>query len=481
MPYDSYTNDSDAQFAAQLDRFKLGPGVTQGGSAFQASEAAMDSMGNNYKNVADLMQARATLGGQSIEIRKRIAEDNTKQREADEFDAFLMASKDDYVAGDYVGNAQRLEQRQNDFAGNTRIDDVIGKRFTASSFSNKGRVEQTQALDWQHNESLRDEREKLDTIATRLALKDRERVEKNYDSVISSEESAKVVALGQAMGLTLDTDPELYDNVIAVSTRLAEAGKFAEIDEITNMMKTYSGSHQLDEAYAPEIARVKSLSDPFLEFGINLTESDPIKKKDAYALAQAKVNDILLNPAISNVEKANWKKNFEELSEKDEKLTRNQTERNAAQKMLRELFTDPPKDMNSPEAVDWKIKKNIALMRAGGMDARIKAQFVERDRKIATAERNLELENKHLDNAKLRQGIVLAKDNQELRNVLADMRRDQMSVDRMAVVLRMAGLVDGKKFKTQDDLLNLLDGIMPEVDEMLTEGRPDGGVDRYKK
>jgi hypothetical protein len=50
----------------------------------------------------------------------------------------------------------------------------------------------------------------------------------------------------------------------------------------------------------------------------------------------------------------------------------------------------------------------------------------------------------------------------------------------MAVVLRMAGLVD-KKFKTQDELLNLLDDIMPEVDEMLTEGRPDGGVDRYKK
>lgn len=481
MPYDSYTNDSDAQFAAELDKFKLGPGIRPGSTAKSASEAAMDSMGNDYKNVADLMQARATLGGQSIEIRKRIAEDSTKQREADEFDAFLTASKDDYVAGDYVGNAQRLEQRQNESRGNKLIDDVVGKRFVAGSFSNKGRVDQTQALDWQNDENLRHEREKIETIETRLALKDRERVEKNYDSVISSEESSKVTALGQALGLTLDTDPELYDNVIAVATRLAEAGKFAEIDEITNVMKTYSGSYQLDEAYAPDIARVKELSNPFRKFGIDLTESDPIKKKDAYVLAQAKVNEILEDPIISAVEKANWEKNFKELSDKDKKLTGNQTERNAAQIMLRELFTDPPKDMNSPEAVEWKVKKNIALMRAGGMDARVKAQFAERDRKIAIVESNLKLENKHLDNAKLRQGIVLAKDNQELRNVLADMRRDQMSVDRMAVVLRMAGLVDGKKFKTQDDLLNLLDGIMPEVDEMLIEGRPDGGVDRYKK
>jgi len=480
MPYDSYTNDSDAQFAEQLDRYKLGPGVTPGGSAFQASEAAMDSMGNDYKNVADLMQARATLGGQSIEIRKRIAEDSTKQREADEFDAFLTASKDDYVAGDYVGNAQRLEQRQNESRGNKLIDDVIGKRSIAGSFSNKGREDQTQALDWQHNESLRDEKEKIDTIATRLALKDRERDEKNYDSVISSEESGKVFALGQALGSTFDRDPELFDKVIATTTRLAESGKFAEIDEITNLMKTYSGSYQLDEAYAPDIARVNELSNPFREFGINLTESDPIKKKDAYVLAQAKVNEILANPRILPVEKANWEKNFKELSDKDKILTGNQTERNAAQIMLRELFTDPPKDMNSPEAVEWKIKKNIALARASGMDARVKAQFAERDRKISTVERNLELENKHLDNAKLREGIVLAKDNQELRNVLADMRRDQMSVDRMALVLRMAGLV-GKEFKTQDDLLNLLNGIMPEVDEMLTEGRPDGGVDRYKK
>jgi hypothetical protein len=481
MPYDSYTNDSDVQFAAELDKFKLGPGVTPGGSAFAASEAMMDSMGNDYKNVAALMQARASLGGQSIEIRKRIAEDNTKQREADEFDAFLTASKDDYVAGDYVGNAQRLEQRQNDFAGNSRIDDVIGKRFTASSFSNKGRVEQTQALDWQHDENLRLEREKIETIETKLALKDRERVEKNYDSVISSEESGKVFALGQALGSTFDRDPELFDKVIATTTRLAEAGKFAEIDEITNLMKTYSGSYQLDEAYAPDIARVEELSNPFREFGINLTESDPIKKKDAYVLAQAKVNEILANPRILPVVKANWEKNFKELSDKDKILTGNQTERNAAQIMLWELFTDPPKDMNSPEAVEWKIKKNIALARASGMDARVKAQFAERNRKIATIERNFELENKHLDNAKLRQGIVLAKDNQELRNVLADMRRDQMSIDRMAVVLRMADLVDGRKFKTQDDLLGLLNDIMPEVDEMLTEGRPDVGVSGYKK
>lgn len=486
MPYDSYTNDSDAQLAAQIDRFKLGPGVARSGASYEddsyaASEAAMDSMGNNYKNVADLMQARASLGGQSMEMRRRISEDNVKKQEADEFDSFLTASKDDYIPGDDIGNAQRMQQRQHDFRGNKLIDDALGKSFIASSFTRKGREEASAALDWQHTENLREEKEKTDTITTRLVLKDKERLEKNYDAAISSDESNKVMALGQAMSPMLEKDPDLFDKVNAVATRLAETGKFTEIDELSNMMKTYSCSYLLDEAYAPDIARIQSLSSPFKEFGIELAVNDPIKKKEAYALAEAKVNEILSNPSISEVEKTNWKKNFDELTKKDATLTKIQTERGGAQAMLRELFTDPPKDMSSPEALEWKVKKNIALMRMGGLDGLVKSQFEERDRNTALIERNLELESKHLANTKTRQGIKLAADNQELRNTLADMRRDQMSIDRMAVVLRSANLVDSKNIRSQDDLIELLDGLMPEIDRMLEEGLPDVGVSGYKK
>ena len=54
-------------------------------------------------------------------------------------------------------------------------------------------------------------------------------------------------------------------------------------------------------------------------------------------------------------------------------------------------------------------------------------------------------------------------------------------IDRMAVVLRSANLVDSKNIKSQDDLIELLDGLMPEIDRMLEEGLPDVGVSGYKK
>lgn len=484
MPYETYTNESDTQFARDLDRYKLGPGVfgdVNPSSQYAASEAAL-SLLPQYAALGQIMSQRSGAHETSMRTRSLIQGEERTRKYEDEFESFSAESQESYDPSDPVGNARKDQELSRKYEGNPLAMAALKGRQDFSQTAFKAIQQRNDQANEEFDFANRGMREQLAVEQMTGSLRMAKKANEEYGSVLQRENTAKVSALGTAMGSTYERDPDLHDQVMRAATRLADAGKFTEIDELTDMMGTYSQSHLLEDSYAPEIKEMKGKAAAFASEGIDLMVNDPVKRAEAYAAAGAIVNKKLSDPNLSPAVKSNWKRNYDELVKSSGNITRITEERAGVRNMLGQLLENPPTDMNAPEAREWREKKNVALVRMSSLKGLVQSKTAERERETALRESNLALEKKHLDNIKLHQGIIFDKEDQQMKSVILSMRKDKMTLDKMAYAIRAAGLIkDKNKFKTNEDVEDYLEGMMPSIDAELEEGRSDMGSDIFKK
>jgi len=116
MPYNSYTNDSDTQFASQLDDYKLGLNRSAGVNDYDAAVAGFNVLPESLA-VGQLMAMRGNASRDAMATRRAVAEDRAKFQEEEEYKGFSsfisgMSGKSNEEVADSIN--QRMLQNPNE-------------------------------------------------------------------------------------------------------------------------------------------------------------------------------------------------------------------------------------------------------------------------------------------------------------------------------------------------------------------------------
>ena len=395
MPYQTYTNDSDAQFAAELDKFKLGPGIRPGSTAKSASEAAMDSMGNDYKNVADLMQARATLGAASMGTRKSISEDVMNKQASDDFDSYSSMMTEGFT-GDPVKDAALRQQASLRFGDNEQAMRHLSSmaksdqdQILARGFKAQNRAMDEDDANWESDVEMRRQQRGLNL--GKMEMEKKQLILLND----STDEELYGFVQDQAGGL-IPRAPELAKKILKVGYRLDSAKDFRTARELGSVTSNFSRSSLLEEAYrseitamSPHISRINTM------IGMDISSA---KTPDEYDKMLA-----LTKSKISTLPEKD-QKNAQEALDIHSNLMSSQFLRVKLQEDFESHMDKAPDDMASPEAQEWKA--GLAILKAegkyiGGIINKKQEELTQRqsleDRAYETRKRSLDILDKTQD------------------------------------------------------------------------------------
>ena len=400
MPYETYTNDSDAQLAAQIDRFKLGPGVARSGASYEddsyaASEAAMDSMGNDYKNVAALMQARASLGAASMGTRKSISEDVMSKQASDDFDSYSSMMTEGFT-GDPVKDAALRQQASLRFGDNERAMRHLSSmaksdsdQILARGFKAQNRAMDEDDANWESDVEMR--RRQRGLILGKMDMEEKQLILLND----STDENLYGFVQDQAGGL-IPRSPELAKKILKVAHRLDSAKDFRTARELGSVTSNFSRSSLLEEAYrsditamSPHISRINGL------IGMDISSAKTPEEYDKMlALTKSKAS------ALPEKDQ----RNIQEALKIHSELMSSQLLRVKLQEDFESHMDKAPNDMASPEAQEWKA--GLAVLKAeakyiGGVVNKKQEELTQRqsleDRAYETRKRSLDILDKTQD------------------------------------------------------------------------------------
>lgn len=472
MSYNSYTNESDTQLAEQLDRFKLGRGSSPDISPYAASEAAL-SMLPLQMDVAQLMQARASLGAQSMNIRKGVADDATRRQEQDEFDSYLMEARDSYEPGNEIRNSQVRQDLFNKYQGNPLVERSLELGQRSSSWASESKRNRNQDAEMDFEYENRGVAEKLKLEQTRLNLQQTEYNNERFKQLKDAEDMDLVDKAGKTFGNVYDQDPDMFNAGMSFIKQAHLDGNYGMIRNIATMMGSFSTSYMLEEGYSDEIKKTQVRQAALKsETGIDLFNAKPEEKEVLYSQAEQKLREkYAKDPAKLEGAIGVLKQTVE--------FDRKMTELTGGRDVLRQQMTDwmkrKPADMNSPEGRAWQGEEAVLTMKAAKYNGIVEKRFAERKREQDNAERNQTLFNKHLDMLKKQQDIKFGPQNQAFKQAIIDMRRDKMDADRMAMVFRAVGAIDGKNVMNADDLKQKIKEVLPMIEDDLGL-EPSGGA-----
>jgi hypothetical protein len=356
MPYETYTNDSDAQFAAELDKFKLGPGVTPGGSAFAASEAMMDSMGNDYKNVAALMQARASLAAASMGTRKSISEDVMNKQASDDFDSYSKMMELG-VTGDPLEDAKLRKRAALQFGDNERVNRHLSAFAAADAGVIQGRkaISENRQLDYE--DETWDERKDLDRqMLSMNKQKNDFEITRQNDLMTATNENVGTLVYGSA-GAMIDKNSALASSITKTAYHLRDdlemskaLGKASSVMSQTyGLESVYAERHKKN---APAMAAISQ------KVGMNADDIDDPAMYDVF-LAKAK--------AVIESGPENEKEGALAALENHASMKGIFLQRSALEKDFNSHLDKRPANLSSPEGEEWK---------AGLVALREKATFI---------------------------------------------------------------------------------------------------------
>ena len=395
MPYQTYTNDSDAQFAAELDKFKLGPGIRPGSTAKSASEAAMDSMGNNYKNVAALMQARASLDASSMATRKSISEDVMNKQASDDFDSYSSMMTEGFT-GDPVKDAALRQQASLRFGDNEQAMRHLSSmaksdsdQILARGFKAQNRAMDEDDANWESDVEMR--RRQRGLTLGKMDMEEKQLILLND----LTDENLYGFVQEQAGGL-IERAPELASKIAKVGYLLDSAKDFRTARELGSVSSNFSRSSLLEEAYrseitamSPHISRINAL------IGMDISSAKtPEEYDEMLALTKSKIS------ALPEKDQ----RNAQEALDIHSNLMGSQLRRVKLQADFEAHMDKAPANMASPEAQEWKAgfpALNAAAKYIGGIVRKKQEELTQRqsleDRAYETRKRSLEILEKTQD------------------------------------------------------------------------------------
>jgi hypothetical protein len=293
MAYQSYTNDSDSQFAAQLDRYKLGFNrVTDDDNAsamaaFSALPAIM-SLGN-------VMDMRARAHAASMGTRKNIAEDQGLAAQEEQMNSFLGGLGD--MSG--MSGEQRAEAVQAGLMSDPRL--LANKRLTeaAQMFNNvdditiKARsnalLREQQEIQSALNSAVSiPERESLYKMQHEGAVQQAEALKQEFEIKRSAIESGDIRAIGSFFTNMDGMGREVADNFIAISSRLSRSDEpqdRAALQSLVSVAKSLSVGRHLSGAQLNKALQYQSLIQNISNStGVNLVQLGANPEADVKAL-----------------------------------------------------------------------------------------------------------------------------------------------------------------------------------------------------
>jgi hypothetical protein len=484
MEYPSYTNDSDAQFAAELDKFKLGPGIRPGSTAKSASEAAMDSMGNNYKNVAALMQARASLGASSMATRKSISDDQMAKKTYDELDEFSRMVRDEYDPNDPEKNAQTAAKGASMFFHNRDVLEAASNMNQAASGVFKAKQDASFSRDIDFLEAERFQREELARLETRNAFSKIEKSERLYKEGEMGDENKKIEAWASMIyGIkdlnTPETD-EVADALTSAWTKLSFDGDMETRNEFNYLAESYSKASFYDSVNSDEIAFAKNTKNK-LKYGAEI-DLDAAKTPEEKATALAKANEWITSqyPTKTSNEKTNEKNRrsiaqYQEGLDKDAKITGTYSKRAAIAQAIKQLSDSvPSKDAPDDQKRDYKVNLAKLKLNLSGFNSEINSIYEAKKQRMGQDERFMDLRKKALSNDKLAQDIRLDAQNPEFKQLALDARRQGLDQQRSLAIFKAILSVKQDKMmsnKTDEEILSIIQTALD------ASGFEDGGLD----
>lgn len=469
MEYPSYTNDSDTQFAAELDKFKLGPGIRPGSTAKSASEAAMDSMGNNYKNVAALMQARASINASSMATRKSISDDQMAKKTYDELDEFSRMVKDEYDPNDPEKNVQTAAKGASMFSHNRDVLAAASNINAAASGVFKAKQDASQSRNIEFLEAERLQREELTRLQTKSAISTIERNEKLFKEGDMEDENKKTEAWGVMLhGIKSLKTPETDEVALALNsiwTKLSFDGDAETKNEFIYLAKSYAKASVYDSVNSDGIASAKETKDK-LKYGPGI-DLDAAKTKEERDFALAEANKWIkdeypTNTGNKEIDKKNQRSiaSYEEGLDKDAEISGIYGQRAAMAQAIKQLSDSVPnKDAPHEAKRDYMVNLENLKLNLNSFNAEIDSIYSIKQQRMLQDEKFMDLRKKYLSNEKLAQDIRLDAQNPEFKQLALDIRQQGLDQQRSLAIFKAILSVTQNKMmsgKTDEEILSVI-------------------------
>jgi len=449
MPYDSYTNDSDSQFAAQIDRYKLGPGVAPGTSAFDASEAAMDSMGGSNENVMALMQARASLHQSSMGTRKAISEDLTAQREAEELDEFSQKMRD-RVTGDPVKDAVARRDLAMQYGHNKEVRGSLSAFAAADAGVFQGRQFAAQNRQMDYDDANWDVTQDMMNQERGLALRTLAMQDRKLTDFEASSDDQVYGGLQEASGSLMERSKDLSKKISTIGYYLDDAKDYRTARVLGEVTSNFSKSTLLEDVYRTEINAFA----PHIEDVNSLIGGDISKAQTPEEYKQ--MLDMAAQKSL-NLPDAQ-KKKIEIALESHGKLMTAQIMRNTLEGEFNAYMDKAPKtanEWNSDAGKEWKAGLAHLNNQSRVVKGLINAKQEELTKSQSLADRAYETRKRYLEILEKVQDLKIDAENHFLVQMKQELEQDKVPREEQFKILMAAA----KGAKTPAQIEKVLDAL----------------------
>jgi len=366
MPnYQSYTNDSDTQFANQLDNYKLGTSRS-GGSDYDEAVGAFNTLPESMA-VGQIMQMRQAAQNNSLNTRRAVAEDNVKTTEANEFAAFNDSYQNlNLDPTDYEGNAKALAKLQIQNPNNKLIKDAADSIRDASQKILTGRKQKNDSLDMDYDEATREMREETDRLNRQANLK---KAQVLYETASMAEDEINPGSvMSKVTGTLAEKHPELMGAAASWNSRYGNNPELAE--ETRGMARLLTGlgtAGYLEDANKYPMENIgKGLNSlaPKINFDYNQTPEEIAASYQAAAslYEDSDPRDIALEKLIAQ----------------HKTIHNAQVTRKGLEKSITELLSQQPNIMDAQAKADFKARIADVQTRAGVITGQVEKDYKDR-------------------------------------------------------------------------------------------------------
>jgi hypothetical protein len=468
MPYQSYTNETDSDFAAQLDRYKMGPGVSPGGSAYWASEVAMNAMGNDSMNVARLMEARASLHGKSMDTRRAVAEDRTMVNTEDEFSDFSREMRERVVPGNYEDNAAFYHEAAQRYGHNPKARVSIDALRQADAGLIASRGFRSQHLDNDEYERTRAEREQIDNTSRRLSMNQMDMVDRNLKEAATKSDQELSLSIANNIGVIFDRNQDAVGPLAELSYHLTK-GSNKDRDAamaLNGIVGQYAKSVHLESAYSAELGRsIGSIDKIGKGIGVDFRV---VKSREDYEAFVVNATKYLSSRPPE--EQARGQQALADYS----KFFASQLLREKLGNDLVAHAKKRPDSMTGPDAEKWKAGLARLELEAGIVGGMVAEKQRDLANKQAMEDRDIDLRKRSIDILSKEADIKLKADNQDLRLLKHEWEKARFSrAEQMRLLTTAAS--GGKTPKQIEKLYDELDRMWQEESSKL----PSAGGSLY--
>jgi hypothetical protein len=440
MPYQSYTNDSDTQFAAQLDDYKLGLSRGAGVNDYDAAVAGFNVLSESLA-VGQLMAMRGNANRDAMYTRKTVSEDRSAgmaQQELDDFSGFLSEAD--------ASNGPQFMEQANEFVrkrglyGNKEVMDILKSASESRGLINKAKTDEStgRILDFNRDqENVRFKTAQMeDETAFSKATLEKDRV----DAAIASGDLMDDMKSAEFLG-GLNMDSKLQGSFSRTITGLKAANLKEYIPAIGQIAGALSYGSLIDTSFNHKISKHATILSGLQQEGIML---DPnmddaafnaqVEKAKSYISKQKPEQQTVLGQKLGSA--------LEALNEARGASAFTKTNMAIAQEKMAQIEALTQKAYEGDRNAELQIKMLAGEvgMTAAKLKGRYDANYRERDLDVKAGKEELDSRVKEANIRKKMVDIKNSTDEKKLQFLKFELEQERLNGASMDDVLRIASL-----------------------------------------